>query len=68
MKYKDITVDEAKIYTMKDSNLIDIKISNVDSYNLKIDKVANNIENNNFEPKENLYNCTNCKFRFFCNN
>ncbi|WP_415953684.1 UvrD-helicase domain-containing protein [Methanobrevibacter woesei] len=68
VKYKDITVDEAKIYTMKDSNLIDIKISNVDSYNLKIDKVANNIENNNFEPKENLYNCTNCKFRFFCNN
>ena len=65
-KYKDITVDEAKIYTMKDSNLIDIEINDTDNYNLNIDKAASKIENNNFKPHESAA-CDYCKFKFFCN-
>ena len=51
---------------MKDSNLIDIEINDINSYNLNINKTASKIENNNFKPHESAA-CDYCKFKFFCN-
>lgn len=64
-KYKNLNIGETKIYTMKDSKLIDIDITNIKKYYFKINKTADKIENEEFKAKKTAA-CRYCKFKFMC--